>query len=73
MVGSCEHRNEPSHSIAGERFLEQLSEYQLLKKDSAPWNELQQRFFELQIKKLRISKQAWTLQIPTYTLGLVPN
>jgi hypothetical protein len=35
-VGSCEYNNEPSGSIKGKRFLNQLSDYQLLKDDSIP-------------------------------------
>jgi hypothetical protein len=35
MAGCREHRNEPSDSINGGEFLQQLSDYQLLKKDSA--------------------------------------
>jgi hypothetical protein len=35
--GFNEHGNEPSGSIKGEVFLDQLSDYQLLKMDSAPW------------------------------------
>jgi hypothetical protein len=35
---SCEHRNEPSDSTKGGEFLGWLSDYQFLKKDSAPWN-----------------------------------
>jgi hypothetical protein len=34
--GRLEQRNEPSGSIRGEEFLDWLSDYQLLKKDSAP-------------------------------------
>jgi hypothetical protein len=36
MQGPCEHGNECSASI--EQFLDQLSEYWLLKKDSATWS-----------------------------------
>jgi hypothetical protein len=36
VAGSCEHRNEPSHSINGGEFLDWLNDYQLLKKDYAP-------------------------------------
>jgi hypothetical protein len=35
VAGSCEHGNEPSGSIQGGEFLDQLSECSLLKKDSA--------------------------------------
>jgi hypothetical protein len=38
VAGSCEHGNEPSGSTKGERYLYQLSEYQLLKKQCAPWS-----------------------------------
>jgi hypothetical protein len=38
VSGSCEHGNEPSGSTKGGEFLGYLSDYQLLKKDSAPWN-----------------------------------
>jgi hypothetical protein len=34
--GSCEHSNEMSDSIKGGESLEQLSDYELLKKDPAP-------------------------------------
>jgi hypothetical protein len=37
-MGCCEHDNEPSGSIKGEEFLDYVSDYQLLKKDSTPWN-----------------------------------
>jgi hypothetical protein len=36
VAGSCEHGNEPSGSIKCGDFVYQLSDYQLLKKDSAP-------------------------------------
>jgi len=38
VVSSCENGNETSGSIKGREFLEHLSDYQLLKKDSAPWS-----------------------------------
>jgi len=37
-VGHGEYKNKPSGSVKGGGFLDQLSDYQLLKKDSAPWN-----------------------------------
>jgi hypothetical protein len=37
-MGSCEYDNETSGSVNGGEFLDQLSDCQLLKKDSAPWN-----------------------------------
>jgi hypothetical protein len=39
-MGSCEHGNEPSGSIKCWEVLEWLSDWRLLKKDSAPWNYL---------------------------------
>jgi hypothetical protein len=36
VVGSREHVNEPSGSVEGREFLDQLSNYKLLNKDSAP-------------------------------------
>jgi hypothetical protein len=33
VAGSCEHGNEPSGSIKGGELADQLSDYQLLKKD----------------------------------------
>jgi len=38
VVGSYKHGNEPLGAIKGMEFLDQLSDYQLLKKDSAPWS-----------------------------------
>jgi hypothetical protein len=38
MVNSCELDNEPSASIKDGEFIDYLSEYQLLKKESAPWS-----------------------------------
>jgi len=37
VVDSCEHGNESSGFTKGDKFLYQLSDYQLLKKDYAPW------------------------------------
>jgi hypothetical protein len=34
MVGSCKLGNKPSDSIKGGEFLDKLSDYELLKKDS---------------------------------------
>jgi len=36
VAGFCEHGNEPSGSIKSGKFLDQLSDCQLLKKHSAP-------------------------------------
>jgi hypothetical protein len=36
VTRSCEHGNEISGSIKGGEFLDYISDYQLLKKDSAP-------------------------------------
>jgi hypothetical protein len=38
VTGSYEHGNEPSGSVKGDEFLDQMNDYQLLKKDSAPWS-----------------------------------
>jgi hypothetical protein len=38
MANAYEHGNEPSSSIKGVKFLDQLNNYQLLKKDSAAWS-----------------------------------
>jgi hypothetical protein len=35
VAGSCEHDNEPSGSIKGVEILDQMSDHQLLKKESA--------------------------------------
>jgi hypothetical protein len=35
VAGSCEHGNEPQGSIKGVEFLDSLSDYWFLKKDSA--------------------------------------
>jgi hypothetical protein len=37
MEGSCEHGNKPSGSVKFWEILEQLSDWRLLKRDSAPW------------------------------------
>jgi hypothetical protein len=37
-AASCERGNEHSDYIRGGEFLDQLSDCQLLKKDSAPWS-----------------------------------
>jgi hypothetical protein len=39
-TGSCEHGTEPSNSITGGEFLDQVSEYYFLNKNSAPWSYL---------------------------------
>jgi hypothetical protein len=38
LAVSCEHGNETSGSIKGGEFLDQLSDYWFLKKDSTPWS-----------------------------------
>jgi len=38
MVSSCKHSTEAQGSIKGGEFLHQLSDYQFLKKSSAPWS-----------------------------------
>jgi hypothetical protein len=37
-AGSYEHDNDPSTPPAGGKVLDQLKDYHLLEKDSAPWN-----------------------------------
>jgi len=37
VAGSYEHGTEPSGSIKRVEFLDYVNDYQLLKKDSAPW------------------------------------
>jgi hypothetical protein len=37
-IGFCEYRHEISGSIKGEEFIDQLSDYQFLKKNSALWS-----------------------------------
>jgi hypothetical protein len=50
VAGSCEHGNEPSGSIKGGKFLDWLSDYQLLKKDCS-------------LELVRLPKQIVDLQI----------
>jgi hypothetical protein len=38
MAGSCEDSNEPSDSINGREFVDSVSNYQLIKEDSASWS-----------------------------------
>jgi hypothetical protein len=38
LAGPCEHGDEPSGSITYCKFIEKLSDWRLLKKDSAPWS-----------------------------------
>ena len=38
VADACEYGNEPSGSMKGGEFLDQLQTSQLLKKDSAPWS-----------------------------------
>jgi hypothetical protein len=40
VAGCCEHGNEPSGSVKGKEFLDKLSYYELLNKDSAPYTSL---------------------------------
>jgi hypothetical protein len=37
VAGCCEHGNEPFGAIRGGKLLDYLSNYKLLRKDSAPW------------------------------------
>jgi hypothetical protein len=38
VAGPCEHGNEPSGSIKGGEFFDQLDNSWIFKKDSAPWS-----------------------------------
>jgi len=40
MTSSCEDGNEPSGSVRGGKFLDWLSDYELVKKDPVPCSEL---------------------------------
>jgi hypothetical protein len=40
VAGCCEHVNKPLVSMKGKKFLDQLNDCQLLKKDCYPWNYL---------------------------------
>jgi hypothetical protein len=46
---SCEHSEEPSGSIKGRKFLDQMSDYHLFKKGSAPLNQSVSCNYDLQI------------------------
>jgi hypothetical protein len=35
-MGCCEHNNDPSGTVKGMEFLENVCDYEILKKDSAP-------------------------------------
>jgi hypothetical protein len=37
-ISSCEHVIAPSYSTNGAEFLDQVSDYQLLKENSTPWS-----------------------------------
>jgi hypothetical protein len=54
MASTCEHGNEPSGSIKGREFLYQLSDYQLLKKESTAWNYLTSVAHELTLISLKV-------------------
>jgi hypothetical protein len=38
VIGSCEHRNTPSDSMKGRKYLDQLSEYYFLNKVLVSWS-----------------------------------
>jgi hypothetical protein len=40
VAGCCEHGNEPWGSVKGEKFLDLLNDFQLLKEGSASWSYL---------------------------------
>jgi hypothetical protein len=56
VEGSCEHGNEPSRFIKFWETLEQLSDWQLLKKDSDSWS-----YFVSYIQSLQISENYFTV------------
>jgi hypothetical protein len=71
VTGSFEYGNEPSGSIKGEEFLDQLSNYLLLKKDSAQWRQLRCFLSSRDLLKKHIfienvTKQHITIKIITY-------
>jgi hypothetical protein len=41
---ACEHSNERLGSIKGGKFVDQSNDYQLLKKESAPWGKTSAKF-----------------------------
>jgi hypothetical protein len=51
VADSCEHSNEPLHSIKGREFLAQLSDCQLFKNDCVPRSWLV-RYFGMDMMKL---------------------
>jgi hypothetical protein len=51
----CEHCNEPSGSIKGGEFLDQLNDYYLLKMDSAPWSYLEIGYYIMMVTCLHVS------------------
>jgi len=53
MVGSCEHGNEPSDFMKGREFLNQVNDYYLLKKDSAPQSQL--------LNNVLLNNSCWSL------------
>jgi hypothetical protein len=45
VVGSCEYSNKSSVSIKGGDFLEKISNYQPLEKNSATWSKLDTKVY----------------------------
>jgi len=59
--------NESSGSVAGWKFLDKLNNYQILKKDSAPWTmELVSRFFYFGLWNWQYSPPPKALQEPSH-------
>jgi hypothetical protein len=48
VVDPCEHDNKPLGSKKGGEFFNKVSEYQPLKKDSAPWSGLVRHVYDHQ-------------------------
>jgi hypothetical protein len=58
-LASCEHSNEHSGPRTGRKFLEQLSEYQLLKKTSPPWTQLLLIFYQYATDFFTVLRFGW--------------
>lgn len=52
VLGYCEHSKELSGSIQGREFLDELNDYYILKKASAPWSQLIYQGFSYYVKLL---------------------
>jgi hypothetical protein len=59
VEGSCEHVDEPSGSIKCLEILQWLSDWWLLKKDSAPWSS-----FDNEARSLHLSLESFLRSVP---------